>query len=50
VAGSAEIVDRFVPRVDVPAPMPEALAATLAGEVVTVGAGAEATLEEVEGE
>lgn len=50
VTGSAEIVDRFVPRVDVPAPMPEALAATLAGEVVTVGAGAEATLEEVEGE
>jgi hypothetical protein len=50
VAGSAEIVDRFVPRVDVPAPMPEALAATLAGEVVTVGAGAEATLEAVEGE
>ena len=50
VAGSAEIVDRFVPRVDVPAPMPEALAATLAGEVVTVGAGAEATLDEVEGE
>lgn len=50
VAGSAELVDRFVPRVDVPAPMPDALAATLAGEVVTVGASAEATLEEVEGE
>jgi hypothetical protein len=50
VAGSAEIVDRFVPRVDVPAAMPEALAATLAGDVVTVGGGAEATLEEVEGE
>ena len=50
VAGSAGIVDRFVPRVDVPAPMPAALAATLAGEVITVGAGAEATLEEVEGE
>ena len=50
VAGSAELVDRFVPRVDVPAPMPETLAATLAGEVVMVGAGAEATLEEVEGE
>jgi hypothetical protein len=50
VAGSAEIVDRFVPRVDVPAPMPDALAATLAGEVVAVGASAEATVEEVEGE
>jgi hypothetical protein len=50
VAGSAELVDRFVPRVDVPASMPAALVATLAGEVVTVGAGAEATLEEVEGE
>ena len=50
VAGSAEDVDRFVPRVDVAAPMPQALAATLAGEVVTVGSGAEATLEEVEGE
>ncbi len=50
VAGSAEIVDRFTPRVDVPAPMPEALAATLRGEAVTVGASAEATLEEVEGE
>lgn len=50
VTGSAEIVDRFVPRVDVAAPMPEALTATLAGEAVTVGAGAEAALEEVEGE
>jgi hypothetical protein len=50
VAGSAELVDRIVPRVDVPAPMPAALAATLAGEVVLAGVGAEATLEEVEGE
>ena len=50
VAGSAELVDRIVPRVDVPAPMPDALAATLAGEVVMAGARAEATLEEVEGE
>jgi hypothetical protein len=30
--------------------MPETLAAALAGEVVMVGAGAEATVEEVEGE
>ncbi|MDF2761654.1 MAG: aldolase, partial [Thermomicrobiales bacterium] len=50
VAGSAELVDRIVPRVDVPAPMPDALAATLAGEVVMAGVRAEATLEEVEGE
>ena len=50
VAGSAELVDRIVPRVDVPAPMPDALAATLAGEAVMAGARAEATLEEVEGE
>jgi hypothetical protein len=50
VAGSAELVDRLVPRVDVPAPIPAALAATLAGEVVHAGVGAEATLEEVEGE
>jgi fructose/tagatose bisphosphate aldolase len=50
VAGSAEIVDQFTPRVDVSAPMPEALAATLRGEAVTVGASTEATLEEVEGE
>ena len=50
VAGSGELVDRMVPRVDVPAPMPDALAATLAGEVVMAGARAEATLEEVEGE
>ncbi|MDQ3226577.1 MAG: class II fructose-bisphosphate aldolase [Chloroflexota bacterium] len=50
VAGSGELVDQMVPRVDVPAPMPDALAATLAGEAVTVGASAEATLEEVEGE
>jgi fructose/tagatose bisphosphate aldolase len=50
VAGSAEIVDRYTPRVDVPAPIPDALAATLRGETVTVGAGSEAVLEEVEGE
>jgi hypothetical protein len=50
VAGSAELVEQFVPRVDVPAPMPPALAATLAGEVVHAGVGAEATLDEVEGE
>jgi hypothetical protein len=50
VAGSAELVEQFVPRVYVPAPMPPALAATLAGEVVHAGAGVEATLEEVEGE
>ena len=50
VAGSAELVDRFVPRVDVPAPIPESLAAALAGEFVHAGVGAEATLEEVEGE
>jgi hypothetical protein len=30
--------------------MPAALTATLAGEVVMAGVGAEATLEEVEGE
>jgi tagatose 1,6-diphosphate aldolase GatY/KbaY len=50
VAESAELVDRVVPRVDVPAPMPDALRATLAGEKVLAGVGAEATLEEVEGE
>src|ERR687897_500497 len=50
VAGSAELVERFVSRVDVPAPMPATLSATLAGEVVMAGARAEATLEEVEGE
>jgi len=50
VAGSGELVDRLVPRVDVHAPMPAALTATLAGEVVMAGVGAEATLEEVEGE
>jgi tagatose 1,6-diphosphate aldolase GatY/KbaY len=50
VAGSADLVDRIVPRVDVPVPMPDALAATLAGEIVMAGVRAEATLEEVEGE
>lgn len=50
VAGSAEIVDRFTPRVDVPAPMPDALTAALRGEAIAVGASAEAALEEVEGE
>jgi hypothetical protein len=50
VAGSAELVDSVVPRVDVPAPMPAALVATLAGEAVMAGVGAETTLEEVEGE
>jgi fructose/tagatose bisphosphate aldolase len=50
VADSAALVDRLVPRVDVPAPMPESLAATLAGELVHAGVGAEAVLEEVEGE
>jgi hypothetical protein len=50
VAGSAELVDRYVPRVDVPAPIPASLTAALAGEVVHAGAAAETTLEEVEGE
>ena len=50
VADSAELVDRFVPRVDVPSPMPPALAAALAGEAVHAGAAKEAMLEEVEGE
>jgi fructose/tagatose bisphosphate aldolase len=50
VAGSAELVDRFVPRVDIPAPIPDAVAAALAGEAVPVGVGAEVALEEVEGE
>ena len=50
VAGSAELVDRFVPRIDLPAPRPAALTAALAGELVMAGAGAEAVLEEVEGE
>ena len=50
VADSAAIVDRFAPRVDVPASMPESLVAALAGEMVRAGVGAEATLEEVEGE
>ncbi len=50
VAGSAELVDRLVPRVNVPALMPDALAAALRGEAVHAGAGAEAVLEEVEGE
>ena len=50
VAGSAELVDRFVPRVDIPAPMPQTLTSALAGEAVLVGAGAEAAVEEVEGE
>jgi fructose/tagatose bisphosphate aldolase len=50
VAGSAEIVDHYTPRVDVPAPIPAALSATLRGEVVHAGVGAEATLDEVEGE
>jgi hypothetical protein len=50
VADSAELVERYVPRVDVPVPMPATLAATLAGEIVHAGVGAEATLEEVEGE
>ena len=50
VAGSAELVDRFVPRVDIPAPMPAALKAALAGELVHAGASPEAVLEAVEGE
>lgn len=50
VAGSADLVDRFVPRVDVPAPVPQALTQTLAGEKVHAMVGAEETLEEVEGE
>jgi fructose/tagatose bisphosphate aldolase len=50
VAGSSELVDRFVPRVDVPAPIPPLLVSALAGEVVHAGVGAEAVLEEVEGE
>jgi fructose/tagatose bisphosphate aldolase len=50
VAGSAEIVDRLVPRVDVPVPIPAALSAALRGEAVHAGVGAEARLEEVEGE
>jgi fructose/tagatose bisphosphate aldolase len=50
VAGSAEIVDRLVPRVDIPAPIPTALSGALRGEAVRAGVGAEARLEEVEGE
>jgi hypothetical protein len=50
VAGSAELVDRFVPRVDIPAPMPATLKAALAGELVHAGATPEAVLEAVEGE
>ncbi len=50
VAGSAELVDRFVPRVDIPAPMPASLKAALAGELVHAGATSEAVLEAVEGE
>ena len=50
VAGSADIVERFTPRVDVAVPMPDALAAALRGEAVAVGASSEAVMEEVEGE
>ena len=50
VAGSAGLVDRLAPRVDVPAPTPAVLAGALRGEVVHAGVGAEARLEEVEGE
>jgi len=50
VAGSAELVDRFVPRVDIPAPMPATFKAALAGELVHAGATPEAVLEAVEGE
>lgn len=50
VAGSRDIVERFTPRIDVAAPMPDALASALRGEAVAVGASAEAVMEEVEGE
>jgi fructose/tagatose bisphosphate aldolase len=50
VADSADLVARFVPRIDLPVPMPRSLAAALAGEIVHAGVGAEAALEEVEGE
>lgn len=51
VAGSAEIVDRLTPRVDVAVPLPAGLAAALAGEVVHAHAGgAEAIIEETDGE
>ena len=49
VAGSASIVDTYVQRVDVPAPIPASLVAALKGEAVEEG-GAEAVIEEVEGE
>ena len=49
VAGSASIVDKVLPRVDVPAPIPASLVAALKGESVDAG-GAEAAIEEVEGE
>ncbi|MCA9877240.1 MAG: hypothetical protein KC442_05650, partial [Thermomicrobiales bacterium] len=49
VAGSAEIVDKAVARVDVPTPIPAGLAAALRGEAVEAGE-AEAVIEEVEGE
>lgn len=50
VAQSGDLVDRLVPRVNVPAPMPDALRAALAGEKVLAAVGAEAAVEEVEGE
>ena len=49
VAGSASIVDKVLPRVDVPSPIPASLVAALKGESVDAG-GAEAAIEEVEGE
>ena len=50
VAGSAELVDRLVPPVEVPVPAPDALRAALRGETVAVAAGARETYEQVEGE
>ncbi|MFN8592084.1 MAG: class II fructose-bisphosphate aldolase [Thermomicrobiales bacterium] len=49
VANSAALVDRLVPRVDVAAPIPEALAATLSGGLVHAGAREEEAVEAVEG-
>ena len=50
VAGSAALVDRLVPLVEVPVAAPEPLRAALRGETVAVAAGARETYEQVEGE
>jgi fructose/tagatose bisphosphate aldolase len=50
VAGSAGLVDRLVPPIEVAVPAPEPLRAALRGETVAVAAGARESYEQVEGE